>query len=389
MLHYEISCKTDNKIIDFLDTNNNINTSISQSTYSCVDYLTNTKKLIEKNSKSWDIFKKVTNPYEYIHGVVNNKRISKLRPLSRAFYKLIEILHFFNLDLNNTSINSFHLAEGPGGFIEAITYYRNNENDTYYGMTLINDKDRNVPGWKKGREFINNHKNVSIVYGDTLDGNLYSVKNLDCNYKNFKEKFDLITGDGGFDFSVDFNKQEQMATKLILSEILHGLILCKPGGSMIIKCFDLFTTISYESIFLLSSLFDKVYICKPETSRYGNSEKYIVCKHKNASITDEMYLKIKKFFIKLQIAKWDKVDLSILTNEIPSHIFNELNEMNCIFTERQLLNINFTLDIISNNGRGEKVKNLKDKNINNCIEWCKNHDIPYNNINKSNIFLND
>ena len=45
--------------------------------------------------------------------------------------------------------NTFHLAEGPGGFIEATTYLRKkNTKDNYYGITLLNN-DKHVPNWKK------------------------------------------------------------------------------------------------------------------------------------------------------------------------------------------------------------------------------------------------
>ena len=36
---------------------------------------------------------------------------------------------------------------------------RNNENDSYKGMTLIND-DPNVPGWKKSEHFLNKYKKM-------------------------------------------------------------------------------------------------------------------------------------------------------------------------------------------------------------------------------------
>ena len=47
-------------------------------------------------------------------------------------------------------IQSFHLAEGPGGFIEAMIYMRNNRSDLHYGMTLLSEK-RNIPKWNKIR----------------------------------------------------------------------------------------------------------------------------------------------------------------------------------------------------------------------------------------------
>ena len=62
------------------------------------------------------------------------------------------------------NMTSFHLAEGPGGFIEAVCYMRNNPNDTYYGMTLTNN-DSKCPGWKKSKKFLEEHPNVIIEKG--------------------------------------------------------------------------------------------------------------------------------------------------------------------------------------------------------------------------------
>jgi len=48
----------------------------------------------------------------------------------------------------------FHLAEGPGGFIEAIANIRKNPNDKYIGMTILDDaNDWNIPAWKKSDLF--------------------------------------------------------------------------------------------------------------------------------------------------------------------------------------------------------------------------------------------
>ena len=48
---------------------------------------------------------------------------------------------------------------------------------------------------------------------------------------------DYITADGGFDFSVDFNKQEDMSLKLIITQIFYALIMQKKGGNFIIRKF--------------------------------------------------------------------------------------------------------------------------------------------------------
>ena len=93
-------------------------------------YLNSMKKKIDDINNEWDIYKKYTNPFEYIHSVISNQQkisISKLKPLSRSFYKMIEIYNLFSFaDDFPGNISSFHLAEGPGGFIEAFTFLRKN-----------------------------------------------------------------------------------------------------------------------------------------------------------------------------------------------------------------------------------------------------------------------
>ena len=193
-------------------------------------YLNSMKKQIDNCADNWDIYKKYTNPYEYIHSNIpyTKQSVCKLKPLSRSFFKFIEIYGLLNLLENyEKPIKSFHLAEGPGGFIEALQTLRLNDLDTYYGMTLINDNDNTIPGWKKSKQFLLKHKNVIIEKGADNTGNLFNVDNLWHCYNKYKNSIDLVTGDGGFDFSIDFNKQEVLSTKLIFSEICYALAIKK------------------------------------------------------------------------------------------------------------------------------------------------------------------
>ena len=48
---------------------------------------------------------------------------------------------------------------------------------------------------------------------------------------------DLITADGGFDFSMDFNQQEILIGKLLFAQIAYALCLQKRGGKFILKIF--------------------------------------------------------------------------------------------------------------------------------------------------------
>ena len=75
-------------------------------------------------------------------------------------------------------------------------------------MTLINDSDISIPGWKKSKSFLYKNKNVIIETGHDKTGNLMIADNLKDCYLKYNGQMDLVTADGGFDFSIDFNQQE-------------------------------------------------------------------------------------------------------------------------------------------------------------------------------------
>ena len=343
-----------------------------------VIYLKNIKSEIENFSNEWDTFKKYINPYEYIHTVVpnTNMSVSKHKPLSRSYYKMIEICYLLDLlkDLPN-NCNTFHLAEGPGGFIEALSYMRNNINDKYVGMTLI-DNNINVPSWKKSYNFLKNNKNVFIENGKDNTGNIMKKDNLLFCFQKYGNSMDLITGDGGFDFSIDFNKQEIISSKIIFSQIAFIIAIQKKNGNCILKFFDIFTKNSIDMIHLLSLLYKEVFFTKPNTSRYANSEKYIVCKKFRLSDSTELV----NYFANI-IDSFDNNDniqlQSILNIEPPSFYLNKIQEFNAIFGQQQIETIANTLNLIKNKNN---IENIKKNNIQKSINWCQKHDIPFNNF---------
>lgn len=361
------------------------------------NYLDNTKKLIDNYLSQWDNMKKYTNPYEFIHTNIphNNFSISKLKPISRAFFKLIEIYQTFKSIpiFVNESIKTYHLAEGPGGFIEATAYIRNNENDIYYGITLIDKSNKNIPGWKKSEKFLNKNKNVIIEKGLSKDGNLFNPENfLDC-YKNHANSMDIITGDGGFDFSTSYNNQEKMAIRLLFTQMIYAVSLQKKGGSFILKIFDMFLKPTVEIIYMLSCFYTNVYITKPNTSRYANSEKYIVCTDFLFDNTNKITNRFYNILKVLNGIDYDKYEITGFLN-LPIQLYfkNQIEEINSIIIQQQIENILNTIKLISNytKNKNEKIDNIKSQNIQKCINWCINNNIPYNKyINSSNIFIND
>lgn len=348
-------------------------------------YLTTLKAEIELHMNKWDTYKKYTNTYEYIHTQVPGSKysVSKCKPLSRSYFKLIEIVNIFNLlDNLNKPINTFHLCEGPGGFIEAIVTLRNNKEDNYVGMTLLNN-DENTPGWKKSAKFLKNNKNVFIEYGKDNTGDILNKDNFNFCIDKYTKKFDIITGDGGFDFSINFNNQENICNKLILYQIIYAIMLQETGGTFILKIFDMFLKSTDDYIYLLSLFYNKVYIIKPQTSRLANSEKYIICKDFKI-FSDKEMLNYRNTF-NLIIEKTKSIEnpkfvTSFFKQKLPYFYISKVEEISNVLCQFQINIINNTIQLIKYNKSDskEKIEDMINQNITKCVQWCIKNNISYN-----------
>jgi len=355
---------------------------------SLFDFLSRFKEQIELSAEAWDTIKKYTNPYEFIHTIIPGSKlsVSKLKPLSRSFYKMIELWKMFKLGDTRENIQTFHLAEGPGGFIEATAFLRKNVNDKYYGMTLINN-DPGCPGWKKSHQFLEVNKNVTIITGDDGTGNLLHKNNYTYCVDKFKHSMQIITADGGIDVSNDFNKQEELVGKLIISEVVYAISMQKMGGHFVLKIFDIFSKFTIDILYILTRVYSEVYITKPFTSRLANSEKYIVCKNFLLN-KDESEMFISSFMSQFEkLMKYNNI-VSLLDFEHDYYFLNKIEEINIIMGQKQLENIITTLNIIGSRNNHDKIDSLKKTNIQKSISWCEKYDIPcIKLVSSNNIFL--
>ncbi len=363
------------------DIKSNINKTLSS-------YLIQAKNQIDSKQGEWDKYKKFTNPYEYIHTTVPGTKtaVCKCKPLSRSFFKMIETVKTMRLMdiLPKDSAKTYHFAEGPGGFIEAIAYLRENEKDNYYGMTLLDDSDISVPGWKKSQQFLEKNPNVIIEGGVTGDGDMLKAENLKECYQKHNNSCQLVTADGGFDFTNDFNHQEIMSLKLAYAQVAYALSCQQLGGAFVIKVFDTFTPASIDLLYILANAYEKVYFFKPNTSRSANSEKYIVCK--NFRLVDSKYLVIAMFHVIQEFGSLEHPK-RFLNCDIPYVFLNAIQEINAIFGQSQIECISQTLQLI-NSCSSVRIDNLKKTHISKCINWCQRFRVPYNKVNlTSNIFL--
>jgi 23S rRNA U2552 (ribose-2'-O)-methylase RlmE/FtsJ len=335
------------------------------------------------NNKTWDKYKKLSNEFELIFTTPNTKsNVSLYNPVSRSFFKMWEIIFDFQNDLlksfslKTTPMKCLFLAEGPGGFLEAVMKYRNNKNDHYYGMTLRPDT-KSIPEWKL-KKF--DMSNITTLYGADNTGNLYNLENTHYLEETLgANSMEFITADGGFDFSSDFNNQEDQSMKLIRCEVYCALHLLKADGAFVLKIFDMFHHQTINLMSILKQCFKTIHIIKPLTSRPANSEKYLLCTGYMLNEGREQITYLRNIIIKKSASPrkkqvFENTDLSLLSKIVLYNIY---------YTSRQVYYIQKTIDLIDSfddcisSIRNKKYDELLATNYKKCQKWCQKYEIPY------------
>lgn len=338
---------------------------------------------IKNNNGCWDRSKKISNPYELINH--NNCSVSLINPISRSYFKFLELIQDYSLISNKKVYNYVALAEGPGGFVECFIKYRKSKflgrNDIINCMTL-RSKSPDIPNWNKAKTLFKKN-NVNISYGEDGTGNLYNIQNIKylSNKLGNNKVVDLVSADGGFDYSTNFNTQEIVSCKLIFSEIICALNISKKGAHFILKIFDIYSLLTIKILYILSLFYKQLIIVKPFTSRPANSEKYIVCKDFlgiSKSTSDSLYTLLEE---------WNKSDRKIndiIGIKVPKIFIDNIYNINKYYAKQQITNILQTLIFIERPLQNNDLNYIKKKQLLYCVEWCRKYNNPlnYKNIKK-------
>ena len=346
------------------------------------------KQKIDKYCAVWDKYKKFTNEYEFIYSSPDNLYKSVLinNKISRAYYKLWEILHNFDVFEfvnTNNNINIANICEAPGSFIEALIDYckKNNINTKkifFFGLSVLNEKKYSIPTWKIKNKHLQNY-NIQLNNKNDNIGDIYNYQDV-LKYINLVSlnSCNIITCDGGFDINGDYENQEKLLNKLLLCETFLVLKLQKNLGKCIIKCFDLLSIDSIKIIYILSLFYNDISFIKPHTSRPANSEKYILCKNFNEDnlIKHENILSLLYEFL--------YGSSSSLIIDIPLDFKLLITKYNIYCTNQQIFNINNTIELIE---KMSLINNIEDRNIilqkkykenfEKCKDWCNKYGFLY------------
>ena len=295
---------------------------------------------------------KVINPYEYIFSKIPGYKysVSKLKTKSNMFYDILEIFNTLNVldSFFNKSIKSIHISKNYADSNKCIDFLRENHNDENTNFEDITEDIYNTI----------NDKRYDFIF--------YEIKNTEFENLNYY-------------------------TLNIIQVLMILLKYQSSNGVCLIKINNIFHKPIIDILYILCSIYEKVYIIKPNTSNIMSFDKYIVCK--NFTLNENKKEVYKNYYFKLaQIINTylqnNNNISSIIDSEIPLYFINKIDDTNIIIGQQQLESIDQIINILKNKNKEDKIENIKKANIQKSVVWCEKFKIPHNKFSeKVNIFL--
>ena len=311
------------------------------------------------DNASIEYITKIVNPFEFIHSNVPGSLISvsKVKADSIIFFELMELFEVFNI---NEILSLKHKIN--------VCHLTHNYNSTNYLLNMLREENED-----------------NIILENFNFNNLYKQ----FIQKECKNKLDLII----FEFYPD---EYNDTKKYIHNMVLVLLIITKYQmnyGTSVIKINNILYKGVIDVIFILSGIYDKIFLVKPSISNITNGERYLICKGFNENLLNQSKL-VSNIDEKI-ILKMNNNELmnnscitSIIENELPYYLLNKIEESNLVIGRQQLEAYDQIINIVRNKNREEKVENLKRIHIQKCIQWCEKNQLPHNKfIDNVNIFL--
>jgi 23S rRNA U2552 (ribose-2'-O)-methylase RlmE/FtsJ len=328
----------------------------------------------------WEYYKKIINPYELIFTQKKYDNFPEsvciLHPLSRSYFKMIEILHisdFFKTFEREPRLRTAHVCEGPGGFIEAILEESTKRNKQILQMTAmtLRPNQPNVPGWKRATTFLRKSKQVCVTYGVDNTGDITKIANQDEYIRTVgSQKVNIFTSDGGFDFSMDYMAQERFVFPLLLSSTRIGFETLADGGYFVMKFFDCYYKPTRDLVYFLSCFFRSWTLYKPATSRPCNPEQYFIGRG-FIGASDEVKAQLKNWCIHNTLGF---VQSGLCDRYSPEFIEQiEMSQSTLITNQTGYLQKVF--DCIEHNTE-EAIQRILHHHEYHSYQWCKTFNVP-------------
>ena len=317
------------------------------------------ENITQMNDNSFNNIEKLLSEFhthEYIYACVPGTKfsVSKLKTNSKFFYELFEILitlNCFDWFGNNMPIRFLHIGDNYLDSVTCFDILRENKND----ILLHTSKYEAVSASEK----------IDLLFYETNDAEFTDLN----SYVLY-----LI------DIVMIIMKQQ------------------KENGTTIIKMNYIFHKPVIDILYILSSMFEKSYIVKPNATNIITFNKYLVCKHfllhepREKKIYMQYYNKLNN--IKNEYHYYENTNKtettnihSIIDGEIPYYFINKIDDINIIIGQQQLEYICQIINVFKNGNKNEKIEFMKKNNIQKSVNWCEKFKIPCNKfLDKTNIF---
>jgi hypothetical protein len=293
------------------------------------------------------------NPHEYIFSKVPGSKysVSKLKTKSNLFYEFFEI---FN------TLNCFDILKNI------------NLKAAYFG---------------------NNYSDITDCFDLLRENKEDSIVRFNENILFYKDKYEFIIFELDNLLLEDLNKNINLYIIYLIKNIIKILNHQQNNGICIIQLTHLFHLPIVELIYIISSLFEKIYVIKPNSSNITDYSKYLVCKY---FINNESKAEIYKYYtfklneLLLYYYKNSSTNIiSILNISLPYYFLNKIDDINVIIGQQQLECFDQIINIFKNNAnKKERLDYIRKINIQKAVHWCEKFKIPCNKfLEKTNIFL--
>ena len=309
-----------------------------------------TRALINSSDLSYNTYDeiiKIVNPYEYIFSKVPGSKfsVSKLKPKTNLFYDFLEVTSCLNIfdKFVDKKMSLLYITKHHSDATECVEMLREGQCD-------IND------------------------------------------YYDFLNKETLIKiGSSKYDFL--FFEPDEISIDKYIYNVLQFIMTIfnnlNESGAIIMKINNIFYKPIVEVFYLLTTLFEKVCVIKPNTSNVTTFDRYIVCKnfiYNDGKINQykENYETLRSF---LKQNDNDNIS-SIFDFNLPYYFITKLDDINITIGHQQLEALDQIIIILKNKNKDDKIETIKKSNIQKSVTWCEKYKIPCNKFTeKINIFL--
>ena len=261
-------------------------------------------------------------------------------PVSRAYFKVAEIIHMFKLKVEPDDI-LLTVADAPGGFAQAMTHmFPNNKViTTSLNRTIGPDKIVYDP-------IVKNNKNITIDFMKKGDGDITDIENIISLSEKIPNGASIVACDGAFDFTryPELTK-ESVHHQLLISEIVTALFTQKLRGSSCFKLYRRFTDVTIKLMYWLMQFYDAFYIYKPRSVRISNTETFIVCTGFRGipeSVKKELVIIMKE--LKPQFT-YEKFLTNFIDIDVPDDFISSIRKFNIFLEEIKIFTREIAIEL--------------------------------------------